>query len=218
MALLFDASSPRRNPASHPVPAGKRVVPMPRAPHAALGSILVQRELITEDQLKAAIEQQKRTGRRLGQVLIDMGATTQDAVLGALSVQLGLPGIRINAYTIDRDAIDALPEKVARRHDAFPISKVGTTLTVAVATPQDLEALDDLRFASGCEIRTVVALEDEIAAAQDRYYQAGGIPHQLDGETEKVIVEAPLIDRRNGSDRRQVRPGGRRATDLAYTD
>jgi len=77
-------------------------------------------------------------------VLIDMGATTQDAVLGALSIQLGLPGIRINAYTVDAEAIDALPEKIARRHSAFPISKVGTTLTVAVATPQDLEALAGL--------------------------------------------------------------------------
>src|SRR2546423_13869073 len=78
------------------------------APHGrpALGAILVERQLITEDQLKAAIDQQKRTDRRIGQVLIDMGATTQDAVLGALSIQLGLPGIRINAYTIDAEAID----------------------------------------------------------------------------------------------------------------
>ncbi len=191
-----------------------------RAPHAALGAILRERDLITEDQLNAAIEQQKRTGRRLGQVLIDMGATTQDAVLGALSIQLGLPGIRINAYTVDAEAIDALPEKIARRHGAFPISKVGTTLTVAVATPQDLEATDDLRFASGCEIRTVVALEDEIATALDRYYQAAGIqiPHQLAQDTEKVIVEEPLVDRRSGSDRRNVRPGGRRASDALYAD
>src|SRR5207253_826410 len=179
--------------ASPPSPLGKRVVVLTaKAPHAALGSILVQRELITEDQLKAAIEQQKRTGRRIGQVLIDMGATTQDAVLGALSIQLGLPGIRINAYTIDAEAIEALPEKVARRHGAFPISKVGTTLTVAVAVPQDLEATDDLRFASGCEIRTVVALEDEIASALDRYYQTDGIPHQLAQDTEEVGVETPL--------------------------
>ena len=217
MALAFDMSSARRKPA---LPAAaKRVAHAPgRAPHAALGAILRERDLITEEQLNAAIEQQKRTDRRLGQVLIDMGATTQDAVLGALSVQLGLPGIRINAYTIDAEAISALPEKVARRHHAFPITKVGTTLTVAVATPQDLEATDDLRFASGCEIRTVVALEDEIASALDRYYQTDGIPHQLAQDTEEVVVETPLVDRRAGSDRRQVGPGGRRASDLIYED
>jgi len=216
MALAFETpNSVRRKPALVTVP--RKSAPSPHG-RPALGAILVERLLITEEQLKAAVEQQKRTDRRLGQVLIDMGATTQDAVLGALSIQLGLPGIRINAYTIDAEAINALPEKVARRHGAFPISKVGTTLTVAVAVPQDLEATDDLRFASGCEIRTVVALEDEIASALDRYYQTDGIPHQLAQETEEVIVETPFFDRRTGGDRRQGRGGGRRATDLIYSE
>ena len=220
MALAFDPSvSLRRKPAPVPVPA-KRATTQPTHARPALGAILLERELITEDQLKAAVEQQKRSDRRIGQVLIDMGATTQDAVLGALSVQLGLPGMRINAYTVDAEAIGALPEKVARRHGAFPISKVGTTLTVAVAMPQDLETTDDLRFASGCEIRTVVALEDEIANALDRYYQTDGIPHQLAEDAEEVVVETPFVDRRSGADRRQGsgRIGGRRATDLLYSD
>jgi type IV pilus assembly protein PilB len=216
MALAFDSSSAlRRKPAPVLVPV-KRPAQQPSRP--ALGAILRERELITEEQLNAAIEQQKRTDRRLGQVLIDMGATTQDAVLGALSIQLGLPGIRINAYTVDAEAIGALPEKVARGHGAFPISKVGTTLTVAVATPQDLETTDDLRFASGCEIRTVVALEDEIAAALDRYYQTDGIPHQLAEQIEEVVVEAPFVERRTSGDRRQGRGGGRRVTDLLESD
>ena len=217
MALAFDTSSSPRKPALASVAARRPAPPTP-ARHAALGAILLERHLITEEQLNVAIDQQKRAGRRLGQVLIDMAATTQDAVLGALSVQLGLPAIRINAYTVDVGAIGALPEKIARRHGAFPISKVGTTLTVAVATPQDLEASDDLRFASGCEIRTVVALEDEIATALDRYYKGSSIPHQLAHEIEKVIVEEPLVERRSGGDRRERRPGGRRATDAIDSD
>src|SRR5438094_1128673 len=217
MALAFDISSSPRKPALASLTARRPAPPTP-ARHAALGAILLERHLITEEQLNAAIDQQKRNGRRLGQVLIDMAATTQDAVLGALSVQLGLPAIRINAYTVDVAAIAALPEKIARRHGAFPISKVGTTLTVAVATPQDLEASDDLRFASGCEIRTVVALEDEIATALDRYYKGSGIPHQLAHEIEKVVVEEPLVERRSGGDRRERRPGGRRATDAIDSD
>ena len=218
MALAFDSTASSRRKPALACTQPKRTPAAPAPGRPALGAILVERELITEEQLKAAIEQQKRTSRRLGQVLIDMGATTQEAVLGALSIQLGLPGIRINAYTVNTDAIHALPEKVARSLGAFPVSKVGTTLTVAVATPQDLEAIDNLRFASGCEIRTVVALEDEIASALDRYYQHDGIPHQLAQETDEVVVETPLVDRRAGSDRRQGRNGGRRATDLIYSD
>ena len=198
----------RRNPAGTPS----------RGEHTALGTLLLERELITPEQLAAAIEHQRRTDRRIGQVLIDMGATTPDAVLGALSVQLGIPGMRVNAYTVDQDALRALPEKVARKHGAFPLTKVGTSLTVALASPPNLETLDDLRFASACEIRTVVALEDEIATALDRYYATDGIPHQLEQPTEQVVVEAPAFDRRNAEsgERRRIKYG-RRATDAAIS-
>ena len=205
-----DRSETRRNPASS-APA--------RGEHTALGTLLLERELITSEQLAAAVEQQRRTDRRIGQVLIDMGATTPDAVLGALSVQLGIPGMRVNAYTVDQDALRALPEKVARRHGAFPLSKVGASLTVALASPPNLETLDDLRFASGCEIRTVVALEDEIATALDRYYASDGIPHQLEQPTEQVVVETTVMDRRNADsvDRRRSKYG-RRATDVVIAE
>jgi type IV pilus assembly protein PilB len=222
VALIFSKGS---SPKPSPTPPGsrrdtreRRGAPPPAATpgRATLGSILLERQVITEAQLNGAIEQQRRTGRRIGHVLIDMGATTQDAVLGALSVQLGMPGMRINAYTVETAALHALPEKVARKHGAFPVQKVGTMLTVALATPADLETIDDLRFASGCEIRTVVALEDEIALAIDRYYQADGIPHQLEAPTEQVIVETPLVDRRDPH--RRGGQYGRRATDLIESE
>jgi len=202
-------------------PAGRDAASGGRMQAVTLGTLLVERGVVTSEQLDAAIEQQKRSGRRLGHVLIDMGATTQDAVLGALAVQLGFPPMRVNAYTVQADAVRALPEKVARGHFVFPVQKVGTALTVAVATPPDLDTLDDLRFASGCEIRVVVALEDEIAAAFDRYYQSSGIPYQLESAQERVIVERPLVETREAdlADRRQDgRTGGRRATDAAEPD
>ena len=104
MALAFDSTSALRRTAAPTLVPAKRPAQQSHS-RPALGAILRERDLITEDQLKAAIEQQKKTARRLGQVLIDMGATTQDAVLGALSIQLGLPGMRINAYTVDAEAI-----------------------------------------------------------------------------------------------------------------
>ncbi len=224
MALTFSSQGAWPKPPTPPTGGTsrrdlreRRGAPPPAAGtgRATLGSILLERNVITEAQLNAAVEQQRRTGRRIGHVLIDMGATTQDAVLGALSVQLGMPAMRINAYTVETAALHALPEKVARKHGAFPVQKVGSMLTVALATPADLETIDDLRFASGCEIRMVVALEDEIALAIDRYYQADGLPHQLESVTEQVIVEPPLVDRRDPQ-KNERRGGafGRRATDL----
>ena len=207
MALEFRAS-PLRS-----AKAGVAVAPppTPRA-GAALGGVLLERQLITSEQLTIALEQQRSSGRRLGQVLIDLGFTTPDAVLGALSVQLGVAATRLNGFTISRAAVQALPEKVARKHMAVPLQKVGTMLQVAIASPTDLTALDDLRFASGCQIQTLVALEDEIMPALDRFYAQGMFETAVDRSLEPVSIEAVETDRRDGgrTDRRQ---GGRRKTD-----
>jgi type IV pilus assembly protein PilB len=183
----------------------------PRA-GAALGKVLLERRLITDEQLTVALEQQRDSGRRLGQVLIDLGFTTPDAVLGALSLQLGVPATRLNGFTISPAAVRALPEKVARKHMAVPLQKLGTMLQVAIASPTDLTALDDLRFASGCQIQTLVALEDEIAAALDRFYAQGMFESVADGGTESVSIEALEVDRRD-SVRSERRVKGRRKTD-----
>jgi len=165
----------------------------------ALGGLLVDRGLISETQLEAAISEQKRSGRRLGKVLVDSGLITPEALLEVLSEQLGVPTVRVNGYTVSPEAIAALPEKVARRHTAFPLQKTGTTLVVALPMPKDLAALDDLRFASGCEIQTVLALEDEIVAALNRYYRDEWLPDTLPGSLESVIIDSPSaqLDKRD---------------------
>ena len=163
MALQFSTLSLR--PGTMPAP------PPASAPaSAALGKVLLERKLITPEQLKIAIEHQRTSNRRIGQVLIDLGFTNADAVLGALSVQLGVPATRLNGYTVNASAVQALPEKLARKHSAVPLQKVGQMLQIAIAVPNNLVALDDLRFASGCQIQTWVALEDEIEAAVNRFY------------------------------------------------
>ena len=185
----------------------------------ALGQVLLERSLITAEQLELAIEQQRRTDRRIGQVLLDLGFTTADAVLGALSVQLGVPATRLNGFTVSPAAVQSLPEKIARKHFAVPLQKVGTILQVAIANPNDLAALDDLRFASGCQIHTFVALEDEIARALDRFYTEGMLEAaDVEDDSQPVLIETVVIDRREGvrGDRRQGR--GRRKSDQTAED
>ncbi len=187
--------------------------PPPQRAGAALGEVLLERQLITREQLTLAIEHQRNSDRRLGQVLIDLGYTTPDAVLGALSLQLGVAATRLNGFTVSPAAVQALPEKVARKHMAVPLQKLGTMLQVAIASPTDLAALDDLRFASGCQIQTLVALEDEIVAALDRFYAQGMFESVIDGSTEAVSIESFESDRREAvkTDRRQAK--GRRKAD-----
>src|SRR3989442_574207 len=134
--------------------------------------------------------------------------TTQGfQALGALSVQLGVPATRLNGFTVSQSAVQALPEKVARKHLAVPLQKIGTMLQVAIASPTDLAALDDLRFASGCQIQTFVALENEIVSALDRFYIEGTLETTPEDDSESVLIEAVPIERRDPSrpDRRRGR-------------
>jgi type IV pilus assembly protein PilB len=210
-------------PAPRPVPAPARAAAA--CVVTALGEVLVERNMITTEQLATALAHQQTTNRRLGHVLIDLGFTNADAVLGALSLQLGVPSTRLNGYGVDALAVRAVPEKLARKHTAVPLQKVGQVLQIAIAVPNDLQALDDLRFASGCQIQTFVALEDEIAAAVDRFYggallvavpdvAASAHPAQPVPAAADAAAEFERRDRGRG-DRRQ---GGRRATDRETAD
>ena len=152
--------------------------------------MLLEQRLVTRDQLRLAMERQKRTRRRLGRVLVEMGFTTQEAVLESLSAQLGVPSTRVNSYTVNPDAVRCLSEKVARKHMAFPLLKVGSSLVVAIASPKDLHALDDLRFASGCSIQLMVAMETEIQAALDKYYGNTFGPTEAE-EIGTVVIDVP---------------------------
>ena len=155
-----------------------------------LGKLLVDRGLVTSDQLDDALVRQKKVGKPLGQTLVDLGLIKVEEILQALSDQFGVPATRVNAYTMDPAALAAVPEKVARQHLAFPLFRVGNVLTVAVADPKNLAALDDLRFASGCEIQPVVALEEEIGLALDRFHR-GDLPSPSYGADGLVLLEEP---------------------------
>ena len=155
---------------------GSRGSPRQAGAPSRLGTILLERRLITEGQLAEAILRQTRSGRRLGHVLLDMGCATEDASLDALGAQLDVATTRLNAGTVNRAAIASVPEQLARKHTAFPINKIGTTLVVAMGTPKNLIALDDLRIASRCEIQAVLALEDEITVAIDDHYPQQRMP------------------------------------------
>jgi type IV pilus assembly protein PilB len=218
MALQFRPTSIRPVSATPSSSLSPSPSPSPAARGgAALGQVLLERNLITKEQLTIAIDHQRTSNKRLGQVLLDLGYTTPDAILGALSIQLAVPAVRLNDFTVSPEAVQALPERIARKHLAVPLQKVGMLLQVAIARPNDLAALDDLRFACGCHIQTCVALENEISVALDRFYGAAGtLDTAPQDESEAALVQTVTIERRDTSDRR--RSGGRRRTDRIDDD
>lgn len=162
---------------------------------AQLCEFLIKDGLISTANLAAAQERSRRTGQRVVAALIAINAVTEDAVLACLSARMGVAATRLNVYTIDSSAIQALPEKVARRHLVFPLVKIDGLLVVATAGPKNLAALDDLRFGSGCHVRLVPALEEEILTALDRYYGEDAWNSKLPEPSDQVVIEATPADR-----------------------
>jgi type IV pilus assembly protein PilB len=135
-----------------------------------LGDMLREQGLITDEQLRKSLEQQKSAGGRLGYHLVQMGFVTEEQVTTCLSRQFGVPSVNLANYGIDREVIKLIPMEVAKKYLIMPISRVGMTLTVAMADPSNVFAIDDVKFMTGYNIEAVVAAEAGVIDAIKKNY------------------------------------------------
>ncbi|MEZ7891528.1 MAG: type IV-A pilus assembly ATPase PilB [Candidatus Wallbacteria bacterium] len=144
-----------------------------------LGDALLQDGLVNEEQLQKALEIQKQSGKRLGQVLVEMGIVTENDIVTVLGKQLGIPYINLSNYLIDPATVRVIPENIARRHQLIPINKVGNKLTVAMVDPLNILAIDDIQFMTGLVVKPVVATSTDINEALDQAYGSEGKMDEL---------------------------------------
>src|SRR6202047_3504124 len=135
-----------------------------------LGEILIKESLITSDQLRQALEHQKAGGGRLGTCLMKLGIISDDEITGVLSRQYGVPSINLKYYEVDAAVIKLLPQDTAVRHQIVPLSRVGSTLPIAMTDPTNVFAMDDIKFMTGFNVEPVVASESAIGEAISRFY------------------------------------------------
>ena len=135
-----------------------------------LGEILIKENLITSDQLKQALDHQKAGGGRLGTCLMKLGIISDDEITGVLSRQYGVPSINLKYYEVDVTVIKLIPQDTAVRYQIVPLSRVGSTLTIAMTDPTNVFAMDDIKFMTGFNVEPVVASETAIAEAIAKFY------------------------------------------------
>ncbi len=136
-----------------------------------LGQILVDLGYLTEDQLWDVLEEQKQShGEVIGQVAIRMGLITNDQVTEALAEQWGMPVVNLPETTIPAKVLELVSETMAEMYKIMPVSLKNDVLTVAMADPQNVQALDDLRNFLGHEVRGAVSNHPDIEAAIAQYY------------------------------------------------
>ncbi|MCK4532330.1 type IV-A pilus assembly ATPase PilB [bacterium] len=136
-----------------------------------LGNLLVDVGIISKEQLKEANEEQKKTGMKLGKILTARGYISEDVLLAFLGKQFGISFISLDEYgDIPKDVIKSVPESMVKRQMVIPVYKKKNVLTIAMADPMNVFAVDDLRLMTGCDVNVVIASESEIKSAIEKYY------------------------------------------------
>src|SRR3989442_6250465 len=135
-----------------------------------LGELLTKASLISQDQLKEALKSQKSAGGKLGETLIKLGFVSDEDITECLSQQFGVPSINLDHFEIDSSVIKLINADVARKYNILPVNKTGATITIAMADPTNVFAMDDIKFMTGYNVEPVVASELGIKAAIDNYY------------------------------------------------
>ncbi|MGE5584253.1 MAG: GspE/PulE family protein [Bacillota bacterium] len=161
----------RRTPVTAAAASDIQVAPVSR--RRRLGEILIDAGVLTQGDLDMALSAQRETGGRLGSVLVSLGLIDEDVMLTALETQLGVPRVELARYIIDPEVARLLPEAFVRSHKVFPIERVGGRITLAMADPLDVFAIDDVRISTGLEVGPVIASEAEIEAAIAECYGTG---------------------------------------------
>ena len=139
---------------------------------AKLGEILVRENLITSQQLREALEYQRGSGGRLGSNLVKLGIISDDVITAVLSRQYGVPSINLELFQIEAETIKLISHEVALKYSVLPISKVGATLTMAMADPTNVFAMDDIKFMTGLNVEPVIASETSLQDAISKYYSS----------------------------------------------
>ena len=161
---------------------------------AKLGDMLVSAGLLTAEQLKTALTEQKRLGGRLGTNLVKLGFLSEDDITGFLQKQYGVSSVNLSDYNIDQAILDLVPGEVAAKYHCLPLERKGKILTVAMVNPADVFAIEDIKFTTGFEVKPVVAAESSILKVIEEQYQAAGMLNEVmkDIGDESTDVEVML--------------------------
>ncbi len=135
-----------------------------------IGDLLIEKGLITKAQLKECLQFQGFSGKRLGEVLTEKGFVTEDQLIDTISERLSIPKISLASMVIDPNVLRHVSVEVARRYTLIPIFEIGNTLTIAMADPLNIIAIDEIKYQTGLNIKRAITTISEIKESVEKYY------------------------------------------------
>ncbi|MEX2209115.1 MAG: type IV-A pilus assembly ATPase PilB [Myxococcota bacterium] len=176
-----------------------------------IGELLVQKNLLSQEQLRRAKEEAKASGTRVGYQISKLGFVNESTIADTVSGQYGVPTIELSDFEVDAEVIALIPEEVANKHTILPVNRAGSTLIIAMSDPSNIFAIDDVKFLTGYNVEVVVAAETSIRRAIEHYYDKGqGLEEVMAGfddsdfelvggedtnleELERAVEDAPVV-------------------------
>jgi type IV pilus assembly protein PilB len=154
-----------------------------------IGELLVKEDLLTAEQLREARAEARAKGSRLGAQITQLGYLDEAELTDFVAKQYGVPSINLEEFEIDPSVIALVPEEVAQKHVVIPVNRAGSTLILATADPSNIFALDDIKFLTGYNIQPVVASEEAIRRAIDRYYDKASSLEDVMGDFDDSDID-----------------------------
>ena len=137
-----------------------------------IGELLLKEKKITPTQLQEALGYQKANGGKLAMNLVKLGFVRDEEITALLSRQYGVPSIDLGRFEIDAAVVKLIPAETAQKYQVVPLSRAGATLTLAMTDPTNVFAMDDIKFMTGYNVEPVVASEQAVGDAIQKYYAA----------------------------------------------
>ena len=163
-----------------------------------IGELLVQKSLLSEEQLQRAKQEADATGTRVGYQMTKLGFIEESELAEAVSNQYGVPMITLDDFEVDPDVIALVPEDVAHKHTILPVNRAGSTLIIATSDPSNIFAMDDVKFLTGYNVEVVVAAEESIRRAIEKYYDTSASIDEVmmgfDDEDLEVVSGEEAVD------------------------
>ncbi|MBU2102444.1 MAG: hypothetical protein ABH865_06440 [Candidatus Omnitrophota bacterium] len=137
-----------------------------------LGQILVERGVITNAQVTEALEVQKKEGGLIGDIIVKLGFAKEEDIAQCLSLQFGFPYLPLENYEVSADVAKLISRTVADYYCLIPLDKIENTLTIAMANPLNVQAIEDLEDSTKCDIQLFISTPSDIRKSIDRFYPA----------------------------------------------
>jgi MSHA biogenesis protein MshE len=154
-----------------------------------IGDLLVEKSLLSDKQLKYALEEQRRTGRKIGRVVVDLGFITEDKLLMELAKHFSIPFVNLLRFQFDENVTRKLPETQARRFRSIILTEEDKSFLVGMVDPMDLLALDELKRVLGKQVFPAFVKEGELLSSLDRVYRRQDEIASIAGELEGELQE-----------------------------